>query len=195
MNTGSNTKHSAPHAAVMKEAAVCGAVTLGPNIDGLRGAVLPGVTGALYPPAAPDEAVAEEVLRCVEMRRRKPEGMNDCAEAGRREFSAETMARRYLAIYLRSEPRRWLGTLPRWNPDDPRVALLLEDAGTQPCPRPFALKKAVRELARGGPLPVAWRALLRSIRLTPSFYVRPGGLRFLGALATMAALRPLRNAR
>jgi len=180
---------------VATEVAACGGGALGPDIDGLRDAIVPGVTGALYPPAAPDETVAEEVLRWVESRRGNSNVMATCAEAARREFSAENMARRYLAIYTRTEPRRRNVPLPPWDASDPRVALLLEHAATRPWARPLALREGIRELARNGPLTATWRALRRSLRLEPTFYLKPDGVRFLANLGATALLRPVQGLR
>jgi hypothetical protein len=169
------------------EAAACGVPTLGPDVVGLRRAILPGVTGGLYPAQASEEEIAKRVCELLETNRRNASAAGECAATARRLFSAEAMARRYVEIYGRPEQRLHQGTAAPWNPAEPNLASLLGRLRTHRWHRAAFLSAAAADLARGGQRRAAWRVLRRSVATAPRSALHPRRLlRHLGTLARMA---------
>src|SRR5207248_3694108 len=65
------------------EAAASGVPTAGPDVVGLRRAIIPGVTGALFPADASDDEVAECAWELLQANRRTAGLAADCVAAAR----------------------------------------------------------------------------------------------------------------
>lgn len=167
------------------EAAASGVPTFGPDVVGLRRAVLPGVTGWLYPAGAPDDEVADRVGQWLEAWRCRPGARADCAAAARQAFSAEAMARQYLEIYARPKQRLRQGPPPPVDESVPGLAGLRARFHAQRWHRAAFLSEAAYELARGGQRRAAWRAWCRSAAVAPRSAFHPR--RLLRHLATLTA--------
>jgi glycosyltransferase involved in cell wall biosynthesis len=166
------------------EAAACGVPTLGPDVVGLRRAILPGVTGAFYPVAASDDEVADRVWDLLQAGGRESGTAAACAAAARRAFSAEAMARRYLEIYARPRQRRC--ERPAGAAAGPVPAGLLARLRTHRWHRAAFLSEAAGALARAGQGGLAWRAVRRSVATAPRSAAHPA--RTLQLLTTTAVL-------
>ncbi len=168
------------------EAGASGVPTIGPDVFGLRQAIIPEQTGMLYGADAADESVAECVWDWLQRGGHGAEFAACCAAAVRQRFSAETMARRYVEIYARPEQR--LCDHPALPADRAATgfASLWERLRTHRWHRAAFLCEAARCLARDGQHRLAGRALRRSIRVAPRSAANPR--RALHLLTTMGLL-------
>src|SRR4051812_23020250 len=116
---------------VAPEAAACGARVAAPNVMGLREAIVPGVTGMLYPAGASDDEVAELLQAWLDA----PHDVAQCSENAKREFSPSVMLDGYAAIWnrdrqkVRDETRA--ATSTSINADEPGMPVLLDHLARQ----------------------------------------------------------------
>jgi len=177
---------------VAPEAAACGARVAAPDVMGLREAVIDGETGMLYPAAASDDEVADRIAGWLA----SPHDMARCADAARREFSADTMVERYAAIYDRAAQRLHDGAADgarTHDSDASGMALLMEHLGRQPGWRATVPRQAAAELARAGRRREALQVLADGFRAVPTQLLSATALRQL-ALAGAGLVRPARRA-
>lgn len=176
------------------EAAASGVPTAGPDVVGLRRAILPSVTGVLFPAGASDDEAADRVWDLLQATRRSPSVAADCVAAARSRFSAGVMARRYLEIYHRPRQRLTAATAAPINGSEPDVAGLLARLRTHRWHRAAFLSEVARTLSRTGQSGIAWRAMRRSIAVAPRSAVHPArAVRLLTTTAGLAG-RLLRRA-
>jgi len=168
------------------EAAASGVPTAGPDVVGLRRAIIPWVTGALFPADASDDEVADCVWELLQANRRTSGLAADCVSAARHRFSARAMAERYLEIYDR--PRQQLAAAAAQSGDgaSPGLDGLLARLRSHRWHRAAFLSEAARSLARAGQPGLAFRAMRRSIAVAPRSAVHPA--RAVHLLATTAVL-------
>jgi len=164
------------------EAAASGAITVAPDLLGLRESVLPGKTGVLFDPDMDDESVAQLVLTA--MAQQSPPHIVADATKG---FGASFMADEYLAVFSRSGQRTALHTPPT---AEPGLAVLREHLGRQGAWRADAsLSAAVSLAARGYPAR-AVTAIGQALDASPRRVFRARGLRQLLAAAGWIVRRP-----
>lgn len=169
---------------VAPEAAACGARVAAPDVMGLREAVLPGVTGMLYPAAASDDDVAGRIQSWLD----GPHDMGACADAARAEFSPSVMMDKYLDIYARAE-QRVVPSRPA-PAADPELADLLVHLVRQREWRAAAAREAAVDFAGAGYTGLAMGALGIAFRAAPTQFVRRAGARQLLQTAVRIARRP-----
>lgn len=90
---------------VPPEAAACGAPTAGPDVMGVREAIIPDDTGMLYEPGTDDADVAERIDAWLTSRRDVAEWSAQCAGVARAKFGVARMTDSYLRVYARRVPR------------------------------------------------------------------------------------------
>lgn len=177
---------------VAPEAAACGARVAAPDVMGLREAIVPGVTGLLYPPGASDDEVAERLQAWLA----EPHDMQACAEAARTEFSPSVMLDGYSAIYERREQRLVSGTpapTATRAEDVAGMAVLMEHLERQRTWRADFSRQAAVDLAAAGYRGFALHALAGGFRAAPRQFLSRSGLRQLastGARLAVPARRP-----
>ncbi|MEO8562662.1 MAG: glycosyltransferase [bacterium] len=177
---------------VAPEAAACGARVAAPDVMGLREAIVPGVTGMLYPAAASDDEVAEQLQDWLQ----QPHDMQACAEAACVEFSPTVMLDGYSAIYERREQRLRAAAspaMPARSEDAPGMAVLFEHLEKQRTWRAAFSRHAAEDLASAGYRGLALHALAGGFRASPKQFLSRTGLRQLaqtGARLAVPARRP-----
>jgi len=177
---------------VAPEAAACGARVAAPDVMGLREAVVPGVTGLLYPSGASDDEVAERLHAWLG----EPHDMQACAQAACTEFSPSVMLDGYSAIWERPEQRLARGTAPApitRAEDAPGMAVLLEHLERQRAWRGDFSRQAAVDLAAAGYRGLALRAIAGGFRASPMKYFSRSGLRQLASTGARLAV-PARRA-
>ena len=178
---------------VVIEAGACGAGTIAPAVTGLEECVVPGASGLLFKPDASDAEVAEMVLQRLAQGTVQSR-IDSCAQAIRHEFSGESMTRKYLDIYQRTQQRLFRGRCSPWNVDESGMSDLLVRFNPSRWRRANSLRNMARQLAIEKKQ-VALRALYRSARIRPRSCARPGILaHFLKTAALIAVRRsPVEN--
>ncbi len=111
---------------VAAEGSACGVPIIGPDVIGVRQAVIDGVTGVLYPYEATDADVARIIERVL------ADGKRDIADVERRSqtaltaFSLAVETRKYIDIYERSQPILAPKPLPAFNPREQGVHVMVD---------------------------------------------------------------------
>ena len=172
------------------ESAACGALTVAPDVVGLREAVIDGVTGSLYPRETPDAELADRIrsMLATTVERRRT-----ASDAARQEFSVERMSGRYLDVYQRPAPVLYAGPAA-WPADDPTVRLLRERMATYEGYRVYLLTTEAVRFARERRRSLAMRAIARAFHVSPRLALRRKSAariaRALLSLARPATARP-----
>jgi hypothetical protein len=177
---------------VAPEAAACGARVAAPDVMGLREAIVPGVTGRLYPPAASDDEIAEELHAWLG----EPHDMQACAQAACTEFSPTVMLDGYSAIWERRDQRLHRGTpsMPATRAQDaPGMAVLLEHLERQRAWRGDFSRQAAADFAAAGYRGLALHAIAGGFRASPMQFLSRSGLRQLASTGARLAV-PARRA-
>ncbi|MGH7562687.1 MAG: glycosyltransferase [Gemmatimonadales bacterium] len=178
---------------VAVEAAACGAAVIAPDVVGLRETVMPGVTGALFPPGSADSDVARLVEAWLAGPAGDPAERQRRAEAARDAFSLETMTRRYLDVYQRRVPLAAPEPRPRHEPGDPALPILLGRLASTRRWRGRTLVNATRDLLDDGRTDLAARALRLAMRRVPDQLIGPPNNRRVARSAIRIAGRALRG--
>ena len=150
------------------EAAACGALTVAPDVVGLREAVLDGVTGTLYPPGVSDADLADRILSMVSTTAVQRKAASDAA---RTEFSVERMTGRYLDVYQRPAPLLHHGHAA-WPDDAATVRLLTERMATYDGHRVYLMTTEAVRFAQEQRRDLAMRAIVRAFRISPRLALR-----------------------
>lgn len=176
---------------VVLEAALCGAATVGPNVVGLREAILPEI-GTQFDAAASDAEAARVVADWIDANPRSIASCNARADVVAAKFSMSEMVDRYIAVYERPAPviQRSKAVMPNPLPAGAEYLIVPPEAKAKRH-RSLWLPTA-RELTEAGAPRMALRAAARAVRHDPALLVRPrDALNFLGTTAR-AALRSIR---
>jgi glycosyl transferase family 1 len=177
---------------VAPEAAACGARVAAPDVMGLREAIVPGVTGMLYPSGASDDEVADRLHAWLA----EPHDMQACAAAACAEFSPSVMLDGYSAIWTRREQRLRAGApsaAATRAEDAAGMAVLFEHLERQRTWRAAFSRQAAVDLAAAGYRGLALHALAGGFRASPKQFLSRSGLRQLastGARLAVPARRP-----
>jgi hypothetical protein len=142
---------------------------------------------------ATDDEVADRVRCFLEARRQGVSRVEACVTAARQGFSAEAMARRYLEIYARPQPRLRDHRVPSPNATQPELTSLQARLRTGRWHRAAFLSEAARSLARAGQPGLAWRAVRRSVTVAPRSAVRPARTYHLLATTAVVLSQALRS--
>jgi hypothetical protein len=174
---------------VAPEAAACGARVAAPDVMGLREAIVPGLTGLLYPAAASDEEVADQLQAWIE----RPHDMQACSDNARREFSPAAMLDGYAAIYdrreqkLRGAPSAASTAIGATEREGPGMAVLLEHLQRQRRWRATVSRQAAEDLAGAGYRTLALQVLARGFRTSPRQFLSPAAVRQLASTGVRLA--------
>lgn len=172
---------------VAPEAAACGARVAAPDVMGLREAIVPGVTGMLYPSGASDDEVAERLQAWLA----EPHDMRACAEAACTEFSPTVMLDGYAEIWQRREQRLRAGapsSATTRAEDAPGMAVLFEHLERQRTWRANFSRQAAADLAAAGYRGLALHALAGGFRASPKQFLSRSGLRHLASTGVRLAV-------
>ena len=150
------------------ESAACGALTVAPDVVGLREAVIDGVTGSLYPPGMTDDDLADRIRSILAT---TPQQRRTASDAARNEFSVERMSGRYLEVYGRQAPVLHTGDAA-WPADDATVRLLRERMATYEGYRVYLLTTEAVRFAREGRRNRAMACIGRAFRISPRLALR-----------------------
>jgi hypothetical protein len=167
---------------VAPEAAACGARVLAPAVMGLSEAIIPGVTGTLFPPNATDDEVAALAASLMA----RSHDLRECAEAARAEFSPSVMMDGYVRIYERRE--QLLRSRSPVPPDEPGMEVLRKHLAMQRRWRGLSARQAAADFARAGQRDNAVSALRMAFRTEPSQFAKPAALRQLLSTVGQIAL-------
>ena len=172
---------------VVIEAGACGAGTIAPAVTGLEECVIPGASGLLFRPEASDTEVADMVVRWLGHGTAESR-IASCAQAIRQEFSGQSMTRKYVDIYTRTDQRFFRGQAAAWKTEESGMSDLLVRFNPSRWRRAHALRKMARQLAveRKG---IAFRALWRSARVRTRSCFRPEIMAHILKTAALIAVR------
>jgi glycosyltransferase involved in cell wall biosynthesis len=153
------------------EAAACGAPTIGPDVLGLREAILPE-WGATYAANASDADVATLVADWIEAHPRSLSRCGERADAVAQRFSLTRMVDQYLAVYERSTPilATTKAVLPPLLPPGARECIA--DAPTPKQRHRSLWMPLARELVHEGEHRLALRAAWMALRHDSGVLVR-----------------------
>ena len=187
------------------EAAACGAPTFGPDVVGVREAIVSGATGLLFPTKATDEEAATLLFDFLNARGDAHAWQSRCVALAHQNFSASRMTDRYLEVYRRAAPRVTSGAdlqarASRSGMTDEEVALR-EWWKRQQRLRGRFLLLAATDLVRAGYPDHALFSLTTALRVSPRYFLsRRTAFPALGVMARTALrarvlMKRLRRAR
>jgi hypothetical protein len=178
---------------VAPEAAACGARVAAPNVMGLREAIVPGVTGRLFPATASDDDVAESLQEWIDA----PHHMEQCSANTKHEFSPDVMLDGYAAIWNRTEQKvrnaAQTSTTTSLDADEPGISVLRDHLARQRRWRASVSRQAAHDLAGAGYRSLALSVLARGIRTSPRQFLSPAAMRELATTGVRLAA-PARRA-